>query len=411
MSKIIKTLSEKIDANKTFINEWFDKKFQEYNPLFYNSVDLRHNGVKIAPVDTNCFPAGFNNLAEISRKKAAQITDDFFKKNFSDAQKILIIPENHTRNLRYLENLFVLNEIIATKREVRIGSLLTDIIDKIELETENNNKIFLHKIVNENNKIITQEGFTPDIIILNNDLTDGIPQILKNVTTPIIPSVNIGWHSRTKSMHFDIYNKLAEELATILQIDPWLISSKHQAFNDINFKEQIGLESLAKYVDQIIMQLREKYSQYNIEDEPYCYIKADNGTYGMAVWAVFSGQEVLEINKKERNKMNMLKGAVQNTQVMIQEGIATIDKITGKTAEPMIYMINSEIVGNMFRANQERDEKISLNAAGAAFYDLENLTNDQINIAANKNDLEMVYSLIARLAALAAAVENKNSQQ
>lgn len=406
MSKIINLLSEKINAKKELVENWFSKKLQDNPALFYNSTDLRHNGIKIAPIDTNCFPAGFNNLSANSRIKATKIADEFFKQYFPHAKKILIIPENHTRNLRYLENIFVLENIISANREVKVGTLITDIADQTTLETENKNSVTLHPIKKENNQIITKDGFIADLIILNNDLTDGIPEILKNVTTPIVPSPSMGWHSRTKSSHFKIYNELAEELAKILEIDPWLISSIHRSCHDVNFKEQIGLECLAKYVDEIIAELKKKYEEYSINGEPYCYIKADNGTYGMAVWPVLSGQEVLEINKKERNKMNMLKGSVQNTQVMIQEGIVTTDKIDGKISEPMIYLINAQIVGNMFRCNQDRDEKISLNSAGAMFLDLDDLTQEQINIEQNKDDIISSYSLVSRLAALAAAIEN-----
>jgi glutamate--cysteine ligase len=92
---------------------------------------------------------------------------------------------------------------------------------------------------------------------------------------------------------------------------------------------------------------------------------------------------------------------------MIQEGIKTIDKIDGKIAEPMIYIINAQVVGNLFRANENRDEKISLNAAGASFFDLENLAQNQLKIGGEKNKITEIYAMLARLAALAAAIENQ----
>ena len=200
---------------------------------------------------------------------------------------------------------------------------------------------------------------------------------------------------------------MAVELAQILEIDPWLISSMHTSHKDVNFKEQKGLEDLAKNVDLMIENLRKKYQEYGVAEDPYCYIKADNGTYGIAVWPVFSGTEVLEINKKERNKMNMLKGSVQTTQVMVQEGIKTLDRIDDKIAEPMIYLINGCVVGNLFRVNESRDEKISLNSTGASFFDLENLSENQLKLGLEKNKMVPIYSLVARLAALAAAIENQ----
>ncbi len=409
MQKITEILAEKISANREKIAEFFAKKFSVTPPLFYNSVDLRHCGVKIAPIDTNCFPAGFNNLSETSKKEAEKIADYFFNKNFPTAKNILIIPENHTRNFRYLQNLKDLSEILSAKRSVKIGTLIPELKENTTIDLENGSSITLHPLQKKSDKISTIDGFTADVIVMNNDMTDGIPEILKNISTAITPPTNMGWHSRTKSAHFDIYNQLAVELAEILKIDPWLISSMHRSCNEVDFKQQKGIKCLARYVDELIENLRKKYQEYGINDEPYCYIKADNGTYGIAVWPVFSGQEVLEINKKERNKMNMLKGAVQTQKVMIQEGIKTIDKIDGKIAEPMIYMINAEVVGNLFRVNETRDEKISLNSAGANFFDLKNLSENQLNLGSEKNKIAEVYSVIARLAALASAIENSKS--
>jgi glutamate--cysteine ligase len=405
--KILEILAQKIAEKSSKIEEFFAQKFSQNPPLFYNSIDLRHSGVKIAPVDTNCYPAGFNNLSDASQIEAQKIADEFFNKNFPSAKKIIIIAESHTRNLRYLENVRRLAEIIAATREVFVGTLLTEVEDKMAIDLENGRFLELHALQKIDGKISTKSGFVADVAILNNDLSNGIPELFVDCETPIEPSPLLGWHARKKSTHFTIYNELAKELAAILEIDPWLISSFHKTCDKVDFKERVGLDCLAKHVEEILAQLRKKYAEFGIDDEPYCYIKADSGTYGIGVWPVFSGQEVLEINKKERNKMHMLKGSVQNTRVMIQEGIKTIDRIDGKIAEPMIYLINGEVVGNMFRANNERDEKISLNATGAEFFDLQNLEQNQLQLGLKKNHLAPVYSIISRLAALAAAIENQ----
>ena len=44
------------------IEHWFRRQWMEHNAPFYSSVDLRNSGFKLAPVDTNLFPGGFNNL-------------------------------------------------------------------------------------------------------------------------------------------------------------------------------------------------------------------------------------------------------------------------------------------------------------------------------------------------------------
>ena len=54
--------SKVLEATPT-IERWFRLEWQEHTPPFYCSVDLRNAGFKLAPVDTNLFPGGFNNLS------------------------------------------------------------------------------------------------------------------------------------------------------------------------------------------------------------------------------------------------------------------------------------------------------------------------------------------------------------
>ncbi len=407
MQKITEILLQKISVKSDVIENWFAEKFKNNPVLIYNSVDLRHAFFKIAPVDTNCFPAGFNNLSEISKEQAKKIADEFFNKNFPSAKRILITPESHTQNLRYLKNVLDLQEILSAKREVLIGSLIEDLKEVTQIDLEDGRFSTLHPLQKNSENVTTLAGFTPDVIVMNNDLTSGIPQILKNISTPIVPALEMGWYRRSKSQHFTIYNELATELGALIDLDPWLISTFSDVCHDIDFKGSVGIEPLAAAVDNLLKKIAEKYQKYGIDEKPYCYIKADSGTYGIAVWSVESGEEVLHINKKERNKMNMLKGSVQNTSVLLQEGVKTVDKINSEIAEPMIYLMDGQVIGNLFRVNNGRDEKISLNAAGASFCDLTNLNENQIQLGAPKTDVVKIYSLIARLAALAAAVENK----
>ena len=63
------------------IEAWFRQRWQETPAPITSSVDLRHAGFKLAPVDTNLFPAGFNNLNYFSRtfKKLEGITPSTYK--------------------------------------------------------------------------------------------------------------------------------------------------------------------------------------------------------------------------------------------------------------------------------------------------------------------------------------------
>ncbi len=406
MSNISDIIYPKIISKKFLLQNYFAENFKKNPAILYSSVDLRHSGFKIAPIDVNCFPAGFNNVKGKSQEKAKKISSGFFKDHFPDSKKILIIAENHTRNLNYLQNLLSLQKIIQNdQNQVIIGTLLPEIESQITLELENSEKITLQKIVKDGDLIKTKLGFTPDLAILNNDLTAGIYPELKNVKTPIVPSTKLGWFQRSKATHFDLYNKVAKEVAEILEIDPWLISSMHEVCQEVNFKQNIGFQCLAKEVDYIISNLKEKYNQHHIKEDPFCYIKADNGTYGMAVMQVYSADEALNLNKKERNKMNMLKERKQNTIALIQEGITTCDTIHSKTCEPLIYIINGQVVANLVRANEGRDNKKSLNAKGAVFYDINNLQDDNLNIGSKKEKMMQIYSLIAQISSVAVSHE------
>lgn len=407
---IIHTIAQKIHLKKSIIDDFFAQKFKTNPAFFYNSIDLRHSSHKITAIDTNCYPAGFNNLSESGKNIAENLVAKFLSSNFSTIPKnIFIIPENHTRNIRYLENLAIIVEILQRQKcQVFVATYNPEIISKTVIDLENKGSITLYPLQKISGKLAisdeNNQNIFADLAILNNDLTNGVPEVLNNVLTPINPPLAMGWHQRTKSQHFTIYNDVADQIAKILDLDPWLISSMHEHCEDVDFKESVGLECLAKNVEKLLKKISEKYLEHNIKDQPYCYIKADNGTYGMAVWSVSNPQDVLEINKKERNKMNMLKGSTQTSKVMIQEGIITADKINNNPCEPMIYMINGNVVQNLFRTNDSRDDHISLNAMGASFYNLENLPQ-QNNFIDSENNFIIVYELIAKMASLASAIE------
>lgn len=198
---------------------------------------------------------------------------------------------------------------------------------------------------------------------------------------------------------------MAKEFANLIEIDSWLISTKFDIADNLNFKQQIGMDNLVIKTAKILDQLKEKYQQYQIKSDPYCFIKADSGTYGMAIMNVSSSDELVSLNKKNRNKMNMLKGNIQNHRVIIQEGVPTIDRIKGFNAEPMIYMVGGEVVGNLFRYNQARDERSNLNSGTMEFSDLNILNDSDINLGASRQEIIKIYEIIARISALATSLE------
>ena len=62
LTKPLYLLEQKILAQQVKIECWLRQQWQTVDAPFYSSVDVRNSGFKVAPVDTNLFPAGFNNL-------------------------------------------------------------------------------------------------------------------------------------------------------------------------------------------------------------------------------------------------------------------------------------------------------------------------------------------------------------
>lgn len=408
-SPIIQYIESKIDQNLDKIIDFFKINFQAYPPAIYNSMDLRHSGFKIAPIDTNCFPAGFNNVNGKYQEKANIEAKKYIEKfyQFENIKNIAIIGESHTRNLSYLSNLQNLQKIFSFEgKNTFICSLDQDREDQFELDHFDDKKILIHKITKKDNELFVNQNTKIDLAILNNDLTNYIPEIFENLSTIVTPPPKIGWHKRSKFNHFQIYNNLCEEISQIIEIDPWLISSYQAFLPEIDFKNRLGFEELAESTEKVLTQIQEKYNQYSIKQAPFCFIKADSGTYGMGITPVSSSLDIQNFNKKIRNKMNAIKDSKQNTSVIIQEGITTIDSVNNITAEPLIYMVNAKIVANLARTNQEKDQTSSLNSPGAVFYNLDE--EKEINIGGEISSVKKAYWLVSTLASLATSIEMKN---
>lgn len=415
-----------ISKEGTRIESWFRKQFILTESPFYASVDLRNSGYKIAPVDTNLFPAGFNNLSLELIQVAVSTIKSAIRFECPGADGVLIIPENHTRNLGYLESLNTLANLIASAGyEVRIGSLILE--EAEELVTESGKTIKIEPIVRlaEGKQVNSDElglerigvgDFFPCAVLLNNDLSAGRPEILEGLDQTLLPPLHMGWNDRLKSSHFKHYQEVSAQFAELLGIDSWFINPFYSKLANIDFKNEEDVKKIADEVDKLIDLINKKYQEYNIKDEPVVFIKADKGTYGMAVISVKSGKQVLEFNRKDKKKMGYGKNNIDVSHLMLQEGVYTrekSDQVTG-SLEPVVYMIHENVIGGFYRVNKEKGEVENLNSQGMAFSPLSFEYAGVIPSARNKCQSKEVetkldriytYGVIARLALLAAARE------
>lgn len=390
------------------IRQWVATKRKQHGAPFYSSVDIRHAGYKIAPVDTNLFPAGFNNLSDAARARAAQRIQARLAEYDTQTRRVLIVPENHTRNIGYINNLTALRDILrAAGCEVVIGSLIATAHEPVQVTNGMGEVIDEEMLLREGSTLRTASGFTPQLVVLNNDLTAGMPDVLRGLSAaqPIVPRPAQGWHRRRKSIYFDAYDALAREFAHAFAFDPWLLTTEFHKCGRVNFGEKQGLDCVALGVEKVLHKIRTHYARYGITQEPYVYVKSDSGTYGMGIMTVKSGDEVIDINKKIRNKMNVIKEGVQSTEVIIQEGVPTADIIEGAPAEPMVYAVDGFAVGGAYRVNSERDALGNLNATGMRFVGMCDEKENAHDHVAMRDCSFGALGLVASLASLAARRE------
>ena len=163
------------------IEHWLRTKWREHTVPFYCSVDLRNSGFKLAPVDTNLFPGGFNNLNPEFIPLCVQAMMSAIEKICPDAHSILLIPENHTRNTFYLQNIATLQSIMQhAGLNVRIGTLLPEVTAATQIDLPDGQTITLEPIIRKNNQLGVS-NFEPCAVLLNNDLSTGVPEILENL--------------------------------------------------------------------------------------------------------------------------------------------------------------------------------------------------------------------------------------
>ena len=262
----LQAFETQILANQTKIEAWFRTQWSEHKPPFYGSVDIRNAGYKMASIDMNLFPGGFNNLnpqfiplAALAAQdaldracetaKSVLIVPENHTRNCETAKSVLIVPENHTRNTFYLQNVFALSHILRSAGfEVRLGSLNPEITEPTEFTTAGGDTLLLEPLLRTRGRVHLADGFSPCVVLLNNDLSGGVPDILKDLQQTVVPPLHAGWTTRRKTAHFAAYNQVAAEFAKLINIDEWQINPYFEQISGLDFQEREGEDALADAV-------------------------------------------------------------------------------------------------------------------------------------------------------------------
>ncbi|MDB5778152.1 MAG: glutamate--cysteine ligase, partial [Polaromonas sp.] len=249
----INELEQRILDTTPAIERWFRLEWMEHTPPFYSSVDIRNAGFKLAPVDTNLFPAGWDHLTAQMMPLAVQAAMAAIEKICPEARNLLVVPEHPSRNPSYLANVLQLKRIFyQAGLNVRFGSLSPDIKAPTTVPLPDGESLVLEPLIRSDRRLGLKD-FDPCTILLNNDLSAGIPGILEDLHEQyLLPPVHAGWTTRRKSNHFKAYEEISKRFGKLLGIDPWLINPLFAQCDDVDLAHGRGMECLTTHVDALL---------------------------------------------------------------------------------------------------------------------------------------------------------------
>ena len=393
-------LEQYICAHWDEINKWIDSEQSKLPQPLTSSVDIRESKFKFAPVDHNMYPAGFTNICNKDLLNCADHFREAFDAIRPGIKKVGLLPESHTKNKFYLDHLFKLKSTIEmAETEVILFSPDADLFggeQKISLESHSGYQLEIVFAALKDGTFHSSLGdLGLELIVLNHDQSNPFKIDWKLLKTPILPSPFAGWYRRQKIHHFNHYRNVANEFCEHFSINPDLIQAHFSFVHNIDFNTKEGIEGIAHEVDNLLKKLPPQSS---------VFVKASQGTYGMGISVVSSGEEIISMNRKVRNKMDVGKNNLKFTSVLIQEGIETILKYDDAPAEVTIYLVNGKSTGGFMRTNPLKGTQANLNAQGMIY---QKLCLSDIKQDCDHTIKEAVYSIIARLSVLAASRELK----
>ena len=415
----INELEQRVLDAMSSIERWFRLEWMEHTPPFYSSVDVRNAGFKLAPIDTNLYPGGWQYLTQQMLPLAVQAAMAAIEKICPEAKNLLVIPENGARDGAYLANLAQLRRVFQMAGlNVRLGSIDPEIKKTTRFELPSGEVVVLEPVLRTRRRLGLKD-FDPCTILVNNDLSAGAPGILEDIHEQyLLPPLHAGWSTRRKSKHFQLYEEVSKRFGKLIGVDPWLINPMFGKCGALDLSKAGAVDELSAHVDLLLAKIRRKYKEYGIKEKPFVVIKPDNSSQGMGVVSVRDakdlaaqiaqdGQYAAPSAAKGRSKGV---GAAAGVELLLQEGVLTQERVNNGVAEPVVYMMDRYVVGGFYRVHAERGVDQNLNAPGATFVPLAfsesmHLPQPGLKPGASVPNRFYMYGVVGRLAMLSASYE------
>lgn len=381
-----------LEDKRVEITAWMKEKRSQVPIPIYGSVDVRDAGWKIGVVDANHFPAGFNNVSKENLMELANLFKEHVQRSNPSCKWVHIYPESHTRNPGYVENIASIKSMIEQAGfSCTVGS---PNLNEFGALNGLSGPLLLQSVRVDETGELEVDGDHPDLILLNNDLTDGaIPGVQ---STNITPPPHMGWFRRRKSHHYEMLKPYVDEMASLLSIDPWHLMPDWFVSQNKCLTEEACKIKLAEEIDDFLDGLREKYATLGIDRQPTVVMKNDSGTYGLGIMMLTAGEQILNLSNRKANKLRYAKGGAEVENFLIQEGIPTaLATETGETLEPVVYLVDGEAASWFYRINAKKSDMDNLNSPSARFENYEDAENPHIREAHGWHALVAELSMLA----------------
>ncbi|MGY8670541.1 MAG: glutamate--cysteine ligase [Candidatus Poseidoniales archaeon] len=352
-----------LEEKRGEIMEWFVEKRAQVPLPIYGSVDIRDADWKVAVVDANHFPAGFNNISPEDEPLISNLLREHINKLHEGCSWVHLYPESHTRNQAYAENVSTIKRLLeAGGFRCTVGSPELNghgSIDTLSVPL----KLVNVEAVDDG---LLVDGEKPCLILLNNDLATGLVPGLG--VQQVSPPPQMGWHIRRKSEHYQALQTYVDEMANLLNIDPWHLMSEWFVSEDKCLDHESCRIELAAEIDEFIARIKQRYVKLNIDREPVVFVKNDRGTYGLGILVITSGEQLLQLSNRKMKKLMYSKGGADVENFLIQEGVPTaLKSVEGYPVEPVVYLVDGEAASWFYRINSKKGDLDNLNTPSSHF--------------------------------------------
>ena len=378
--------------------------------VFSGSFDLRHSGYKIAPVDANLYPAGWHQICESSRPLAIQRLRAYVEQRSWQGRTAVLLAESFTRNAAYLENLYVLRELLAA-----VCPRVEVVMNLEALPAAGHGFQTTRGVVTVQRFALGPQGapriqgqeLGDAVVILATDLSGG-DSFLDRLSVPLSHPRGLGWDRRRKNTFFELYNPRAAAWAQAQGEDPWSVTVETGTVEIASLEDEASLRTLGQAIDAMTERIAEQYRARGVSDVPFVAVKSVAGTFGRGVLMLTSSQELEALPLKVRRNLAAASPQARPGQplpMLVQEGIYTRDLVRGCPSEPVLYALGGALVGGFYRSHCGKDPATNLNSPGMVFASMcagDNVADGQ---ASELSDLQGTYYAVGALALDALAAE------